>query len=161
MEELMLSESSIKSAEYAQPLCTAVQIGLVNLLRIWNIIPDSVVGHSSGEIAAAYAAGTLTMKDAMMVAFYRGVASMKQQRPGAMAAVGLGREEVTGLLSMGTKIACENSRSSVTISGDYNSVEDTLERVRRERPEALARKLQIDRAYHSGMFPALQQNQTC
>lgn len=147
----MLNSQEISSAEYAQPLCTAIQIGLTNLLREWKITPDGVVGHSSGEIAAAYAVGALEMRDAILVAFYRGVASSQQKRPGAMAAVGLGRHEVSNLLSAGTTIACENSRSSVTISGDYDAVEETLDRVRQYWPDALARKLKVDRAYHSGM----------
>ncbi|RYP11136.1 hypothetical protein DL765_007885 [Monosporascus sp. GIB2] len=149
MEDMLLNADDIHSAEYAQPLCTAIQIGLVNLLRNWDINPDGVVGHSSGEIAAAYAAGALGMRDAILLAFYRGVASSKQRQPGAMAAIGLGRHEVSDLLSIGTTIACENSRSSVTISGDYDAVEETLDRVRQHRPEALARKLKVDRAYHS------------
>ncbi|KAI9148933.1 CcqE [Paramyrothecium foliicola] len=149
IEEVLLQAKDINSADYSQPLCTAVQVGLVNLLRTWGISPDGVVGHSSGEIGAAYAAGALDMKDAILVAFYRGVASIQQLRPGVMAAVGLGRQEVSELLVSGTTIACENSRSSVTISGDYDAVEETLERVRQARPEALARKLKVDRAYHS------------
>lgn len=149
MEDILTNAEDIHKAEYAQPLCTAIQIGLVNLLRSWGIKPDGVVGHSSGEIAAAYAAGALNMKDAILVAFYRGCASSQQRRPGAMAAVGLGRPEVTPLLTKGTYIACENSRSSVTISGDLESVEATLDRVREARPGALARKLKVDRAYHS------------
>lgn len=154
MEDILLNAEDIHSAEFAQPLCTAIQIGLFNLLRSWGIKPDGVVGHSSGEIAAAYAAGALNMRDAILVAFYRGCASSQQRRPGAMAAVGLGRHEVTDLLTPGTYIACENSRSSVTISGDLDAVEGTLDRVREARPEALARKLKVDRAYHSSMlFP--------
>ncbi|KAI9037690.1 type I polyketide synthase [Aspergillus affinis] len=149
IEDVLLNAQDIHSAEYAQPLCTAIQVALVNLLRRWDVHPAGVVGHSSGEIAAAYAAGAIDMRDAILVAFYRGVASMHQRRPGAMAAVGLGRHEVTDILSKGTTIACENSRSSVTISGDLAAVEETLERVRSHRPEALARKLRVDRAYHS------------
>ncbi|RYP85129.1 hypothetical protein DL769_001033 [Monosporascus sp. CRB-8-3] len=149
MEELLLNASAIHSAEHAQPLCTAVQIGLANLLVTWDITPDGVVGHSSGEIAAAYAAGALSMREAILVAYYRGVASIQQRRPGAMAAVGLGRDEVAGLLSIGTTIACENSNSSVTISGDFDAIQDTLARVRQHRPGALARLLKVDRAYHS------------
>ncbi|KAF2130682.1 ketoacyl-synt-domain-containing protein [Dothidotthia symphoricarpi CBS 119687] len=142
-------EEDINAAEYAQPLCTAIQIALVNLLRSWNIHADGVVGHSSGEIAAAYTAGALAMKDAILIAFYRGATSSQQTKPGAMAAVGLGRDAVSGLLSFGATIACENSRSSVTISGDLSAVEETLDRVRHHRAEVLARKLKIDRAYHS------------
>ncbi|KAI0202478.1 hypothetical protein F4808DRAFT_468584 [Astrocystis sublimbata] len=149
MEHLLLNECGIHSAEHAQPLCTAVQVALVNLLASWNITPDGVVGHSSGEIGAAYAAGALSMREAIMVAYYRGFASTQQRRPGAMAAVGLGRDEVTGLLKTGTTIACENSSSSVTISGDFDAVEDTLTEVRKYQPTALARLLKVDKAYHS------------
>lgn len=112
--------------------------------------PAAVVGHSSGEIAAAYAAGAIGMKEALLVAFYRGVASAEQRRPGAMAAVGLGRDDVSDLLVGNVTIACENSRSSVTISGDASEVDEVLDRVRQYRPQALARKLKVDRAYHSG-----------
>ncbi|XP_014551027.1 hypothetical protein COCVIDRAFT_113947 [Bipolaris victoriae FI3] len=149
MEDKISNAEDINTAEYAQPLCTAIQIALVNLLRNWNVHADGVVGHSSGEIAAAYTAGALTMEDAILVAFYRGVTSSQQTKPGAMAAVGLGRDEVSGLLTPGATIACENSRSSVTISGDLSAIEKTLDRVRQYRSEALARKLKVDKAYHS------------
>lgn len=45
--------SNINNPAYSQPLCTALQIALVDLLRSFNICPSTVVGHSSGEIAAA------------------------------------------------------------------------------------------------------------
>ncbi|KAI8933687.1 hypothetical protein NX059_009406 [Plenodomus lindquistii] len=149
MEDKISNAEDVNAAEYAQPLCTAIQIALVNLLRSWNIHADGVVGHSSGEIAAAYTTGALAMEDAILVAFYRGATSSQQTKPGAMAAVGLGRDAVSGLLSFGATIACENSRSSVTISGDLSAVEETLDRVRSHRAEVLARKLKVDRAYHS------------
>ena len=145
----MKKSGDIHSAEYAQPICTAIQLGLVNLFRRWGVHPAAVVGHSSGEIAAAYAAGAIGLKEALFVAFYRGVASSDQRRPGAMAAVGLGRSEVSDFLVGDVAIACENSGSSVTISGDTSEVEEVLDRVRQNRPEALARKLRVDRAYHS------------
>ena len=46
-------ESNVNDPTYGQPLCTVVQIGLVDLLRSWNVVPSAVIGHSSGEIAAA------------------------------------------------------------------------------------------------------------
>lgn len=122
---------------------------MVNLLRQWDVLPTSVVGHSSGEIAAAYAAGALGMKEALLVSYYRGIATSELRRPGAMAALGLGRHELEGLLVGNVVLACENSRSSVTISGDLADVEATLDRVSQMRPGVLARKLKIDRAYHS------------
>jgi acyl transferase domain-containing protein len=122
----------------------------VNLLRQWHILPTGVVGHSSGEIAAAYAAGALGMKEALLISYYRGIATSELRRPGAMGAIGLGRYDLKNLLVGNAVLACENSRSSVTISGDLDAVEASLDRVSQMRPEVLARKLKVDRAYHSG-----------
>jgi acyl transferase domain-containing protein len=107
------------------------------------------VGHSSGEIAAAYAAGALGMKEALLVSYYRGLATSELRRPGAMGAIGLGRHDLKGLLVGNVVLACENSRSSVTISGDLKDVEASLNLVSEMRPGVLARKLKVDRAYHS------------
>ena len=60
--------SRIYEAELSQPLCTVVQIGLVKLLKSWGVIPIAIVGHSSGEIAAAYAAGIVSAEGAITVA---------------------------------------------------------------------------------------------
>lgn len=65
------NESRVGQAALSQPLCTAVQIILVDLLHLANVQLDGVVGHSSGEIGAAYAAGYLTSRDAMLIAYYR------------------------------------------------------------------------------------------
>ena len=75
IEELSKAEeiSNMNRAEFSQPLCTAVQLGLVTVLESWGVVPDAVVGHSSGEICAAYAAGILSLRDAMIVAYYRGL----------------------------------------------------------------------------------------
>lgn len=63
--------SKVGDAAFSQPLCTAVQLGIVNLLRDWGVEPSVVAGHSSGEIAAAYAAGLLSEAHAIIVAYYR------------------------------------------------------------------------------------------
>jgi acyl transferase domain-containing protein len=65
-------ESDIIVAEKPQPVCTAVQIALMDVLHHWGINPDTVVGHSSGEMAAACAAGLLTAREAILAAFCRG-----------------------------------------------------------------------------------------
>jgi acyl transferase domain-containing protein len=69
VEELSRSpkHSRIGEAEIAQPATTAVQIALVDLLESFSIRPSRVVGHSSGEIAAAYAAGALSLESAILV----------------------------------------------------------------------------------------------
>ncbi|KAK8011002.1 polyketide synthase [Apiospora arundinis] len=148
-------DSVMRSAEYCQPLCTALQIALVDLLRSISVVPSAVVGHSSGEIAAAYAAGALSMQEAIIVAFYRGHVctnhSDTASSPGGMAAVGLGRDVVAPYLVPGVTIACENSADSVTVSGDVKPLEGIMNAIRNDHPEALVRRLIVDMAYHSGM----------
>ncbi|KAL0936929.1 polyketide synthase [Colletotrichum truncatum] len=150
-EELLrpLKQSRIDQPEFAQPICTAVQIGIIRLLRSWNVLPAAVVGHSSGEIAAAFAAGLLTLEASIAVAYYRGQVTRQQLRSGAMAAVGLGPSDVKQYLEAGVVVACENSATSTTISGDSDALDSVLEKIKVERPECFVRKLKVDKAYHS------------
>ncbi|RYP44832.1 hypothetical protein DL768_008731 [Monosporascus sp. mg162] len=142
--------SRINKAELCQPLCTAIQIVIVNLLRTSGISPAAVVGHSSGEVAAAYASGALSLQEAIIVAYLRGLAFTKQSiRPGAMAAVGLGRDSVRPYLVDGVVIACENSPLSVTLSGDEEGVDAVVERIMHDSPDVFARRLHVEMAYHS------------
>ncbi|KAJ5922013.1 hypothetical protein N7516_009716 [Penicillium verrucosum] len=69
--------SRIAEAAVSQPLCTAIQIVLVDLLQSAGLTFASVVGHSSGEIAAAYAAGLISAHDAIRIAYYRGLSPLK------------------------------------------------------------------------------------
>ncbi len=142
-------KSRLSLAEFAQPLCTAIQVALVDTLRSVGIEADAVVGHSSGEIAGAYAAGALTAGEAIVAALYRGIVANKQERPGAMAALGMGVADTEKFLIPNTGIACDNSPRSVTISGDADKIEEVLTAIRAARPDTLARKLQVDKAYHS------------
>ena len=136
-------------AEFSQPLCTALQIALVDLLATWSITSSAVVGHSSGELAAAYAAGALSAKDAIIAAFYRGQVCKTAKKTGGMAAVGLGKEDVSPYLASGVRVACENSGSSVTLSGDLHVLEKVMAKIKEARPDVLVRKLQVEMAYHS------------
>ncbi|KAI0426766.1 acyl transferase domain-containing protein [Xylaria sp. FL1042] len=151
-EELLQPKetSKIYNAEFSQPLCTAVQILVVNLLRTWGVSPDAVLGHSSGEIAAAYAAGALTMEEAVICAFLRGRATRNLTGPrGAMAAVALGSNEIQPYLGDGIVIACENSPHHVTLSGDEDRIMDAVRAIKYDHPEVATSRLQVDMAYHS------------
>ncbi|KAF1843632.1 polyketide synthase [Cucurbitaria berberidis CBS 394.84] len=141
--------SRLHLAELSQPLCTAIQIALVDALAAIGVNPSAVVGHSSGEIAAAYAVGALTAEQAIAAAFYRGVVANKQQRKGAMAAIGMGWNDVGPFLVDNVGVACENSPTSVTISGDAEKVEEVVTAIQRDRPDVLARLLKVEKAYHS------------
>ncbi|GAB1190958.1 hypothetical protein APSETT444_000126 [Aspergillus pseudonomiae] len=146
-------------AAFAQPITTAVQIGLVNVLRSWSILPQGVIGHSSGEIAAAYAAGLLTAREAIVIAYYRGYSVTASAPEGAMAAVGLHSDDalewITRLgFNANVKVACINSPQSVTISGDSESINSILASLQDEG--VFARKLKTDgKAYHSHHMAAI------
>ena len=157
-EELEKSKSSsqLKLAEFSQTLCTVLQVALVDLLRTWGVLPTAVAGHSSGEIGAAYAMGALSKEDAWRVAYYRGILStrMKTSSPdldGSMMAVGLSPEKAEEWISQVTEgvlvVACINSPTSVTISGDTAGIEQLLGLL--QDAGVFARKLQVDTAYHS------------
>ncbi|KAG9237170.1 reducing type I polyketide synthase 10 [Amylocarpus encephaloides] len=145
--------SEIQKASQSQTVCTAVQIALVSLLQDWNIVPRVVIGHSSGEISAAFSAGYLTAVEAVAIAYYRGLAVSNAPVNGAMAAVGLCREasehEITALgLQEQIRVACVNSPESSTVSGDASAI-DRLVTVLTERG-VFARELKTDnKAYHS------------
>ncbi|KAE8157724.1 hypothetical protein BDV40DRAFT_304892 [Aspergillus tamarii] len=147
------SPDHIRSPELSQPLVTALQIAIIELFRSWGISPTSVVGHSSGEIAAAYAAGYLSDAEAIVVAYHRGLASQKAQLndtpPLGMLAVGLGGEQVTAYIDglEGVEIACYNSPASVTLSGLTSVLEQVKARFMEDG--VFARMLQVELAYHS------------
>jgi len=141
-------------AEFSQPCCTAIQIALVELLTKWGMKLAAVVGHSSGEIAAAFACGAITASDAIRVAYYRGNVTqfLDPSRPGAMAAIGLGMPVVLPLLRPGVSIGCDNSPESVTLTGDVDKVESLVRIIKEKHPGTLARLLRVTVAYHSGKF---------
>ncbi|KAK5991611.1 Highly reducing polyketide synthase gloL [Cladobotryum mycophilum] len=152
IENILLSNdnhSILNKAEYSQPLCTAVQIALVSFLARCGITPSMVVGHSSGEIAAAYAAGAMTMSESILCSYFRGLAMTRQTRVGGMAAIGLSRAAVLPYLMDGVTVACENSSLSVTISGDIIALEQALDAIKAKEPDVFTRRLPVDQAYHS------------
>lgn len=114
-------------AEYALPICTAVQIGLTNIFKRYGVHPDAVVGHSSGEIAAAYASGALSLQAAIIIAYYRGFVTKDQTEDGAMASIGLGSSKTSKLLRNRIVVACENSPSNTTVAGGRREVESLVE----------------------------------
>ena len=149
--------SRIQDPELSQPLCTALQIALVDLLLLWNVKPVAAVGHSSGEIAAAYATGAHSAAEAIIVAYYRGKVLATHKTPGLMLAVGLGPNQVSTYLepTQGkVVIAAVNSPSSVTLSGDDGAVATVKKSLDQEN--IFARLLQTGgKAYHSHHMASL------
>ncbi|CAG8097448.1 unnamed protein product [Penicillium olsonii] len=143
------SESRIHEAEFSQPLCVALQIGIVKILTSWGICPSSVVGHSSGEIVAAYAARAISMRTAIILAYYRGKVAKSLEGLGTMVAVGLSPDEVLPYLTPGVVVACHNSPHSVTLSGDKESVNEAVTKIKAASSDTLCRQLPVQTAYHS------------
>ncbi|OAR05948.1 hypothetical protein LLEC1_01404 [Akanthomyces lecanii] len=157
MDELAAAEDSSRLAEAAisQPLCTALQMIQIDLLRTIGFNISAVVGHSSGEIAAAYAAGVLCAADAIRIAHLRGLVAKfagSGSHAGAMAAAGLSAEDARALCGRPefrgrVAIAAFNSPQSVTLSGDFDAIGEIEYLLKTQ--QIFVRVLNVDKGYHS------------
>lgn len=148
-------DTRISDPEISQPATTALQVALVDLLKSFDIQPKYVLGHSSGEIAAAYASGAISRYDAWRIAYYRGLAAASipfraSKLKGGMMVVGMSTEEVSAYLARINKsaqIACINSPRSITISGQAEAIEFIAHDLRQKN--IFNRVLNVKVAYHS------------
>ncbi|KAI0142877.1 putative polyketide synthase [Xylariaceae sp. FL1272] len=159
---------NINEPRYSQPLCTILQIGLVDLLTSVGVRPSAVVGHSSGEIAAAYASGAISQQSAVKLAYFRGLlSSAMAEKPaatvrGGMIAVGasatVARQYIQETLSEAGDgilvVACINSPTSTTVSGDRSLIA-ILEHKLQDK-DIFCRALKIPIAYHSPHMTAIE-----
>jgi acyl transferase domain-containing protein/ubiquinone/menaquinone biosynthesis C-methylase UbiE len=154
LEELLrdAKTSRVSETSLSMPLCAALQISLVRLLESWGVTPTAVSSHSSGEIGAAYAAGVLSFRSAMAACYSRSeVTSGLTNVEGGMLAVGLGADAVEAHLKQvkngEARVACINSPSSVTVSGDVTAVEELEGRLKEQN--VFVRRLRVRTAFHS------------
>lgn len=136
----------------AQPAIFAIQAATARLLESWGIHPAAVVGHSVGEVAAAYIAGALSFEDAVRVIYHRGT-KMESTRLGRMLAVDLPPDEADTLLSGRSEelaIAARNSPKSVSLSGPAEEI-DRL-RTELEARGIACRPIPVDYAFHSALM---------
>lgn len=149
------ASSRIGTSELSLTLRTALQIIQVNYLRSLGITFAAVVGHSSGEISAAYAAGILSASDTIRTAYLRGVASNEagaNGKHGGMLAVGISSDQAEALLedepyTGNVTIAAMNSPSNVTLSGDADLLQELGWLLK--SLDLSPRHLRVDTAYHS------------
>ncbi|KAK3687943.1 putative polyketide synthase [Podospora appendiculata] len=158
--ELMQSETktNVNKPLYSS-LCTILQVALVDVLYSFDVQPAAVVGHSSGEIAAAYCAGALSRESAWKIAYYRGLLASQlaetSTTKGSMMAVGLAADKaqpyldrVTGVLGeCRLTVACINSPASITVSGEEAHVDHLKGML--DADKVFCRKLRVGVAYHS------------
>jgi len=152
--------ADVNDARYSQPVCTVIQIALVDLLEFWGITPAIVVGHSSGEIAVAYCSKSISKEMAWKISYYRGLAVSETFRKGSgkasMMSVQLSPEKVQSYLSRcgrnsssynDLSIACFNSPNNVTVSGSREYLHVLATSL--EKDGILFRFLKVDIGYHS------------
>ncbi len=123
LQELARPEDSsrLRDTRIAQPAIFALQVSLAALWRSWGIEPSAIIGHSVGEVAAAYVAGVLSLEDAVRVIFHRSSLQHRTQGHGTLLAVGMplsSFEALTGSYDGAVTVAAINSPSSITLSGD-------------------------------------------
>jgi len=150
------AHSRINETQIAQCAIFAVQVALSALWRNWGIIPEVIVGHSVGEVAAAHVAGVLSLDDAIRVIFHRSRLQATTAGLGKMLAVGLSLEEAERLL-IGhlehVSIAAINSPQSVTLAGKAVALEDIAKSL--ELQEIFCQFLRVEVPYHSPLMEPL------
>jgi acyl transferase domain-containing protein/acyl carrier protein len=133
--------------DVVQPASFAVMVSLAALWRSYGVVPDAVVGHSQGEIAAACVAGALSLPDAARVVALRSKAITALAGRGGMVAVSLPVADVRTRLSSGLSVAAVNGPGSVVVSGDPDALDALVAAC--ERDGVRARRIPVDYASHS------------
>ncbi|MFJ9845850.1 type I polyketide synthase [Kitasatospora sp. NPDC101155] len=140
---------------YVQPALFTVAVGLTAAWREAGIRPDAVIGHSMGEVAAAYVAGALSLSDAVTVICERSRLLAGLDGQGAMLVVGVGQERARALCEGYDDIcvAVVNSPGSTVLSGARSSLEQVAARLATEN--VFSRFVAVDVASHSPQVDVL------
>lgn len=152
LEELARDEAGTRlgETEIAQPALFALQVALAEVWRSWGVEPDALVGHSVGEVAAAYLGGVLSFEEAIKVICHRGRLMQAATGLGRMAAIELPEEEVEKWLAPHrdcVSVAAINSPTSIVIAGDSTAISEIVSaaRIRGVRSTILP----VNYAFHS------------
>lgn len=159
------TEADLARAATVQPLIFALQVALVEALEARGITPDAVLGHSIGEVAAAWTAGALTLTDAVHLIRTRSNALEALHEQGRMAAVLSGVEDLTAVLSAfeaqdeaikgAISIAADNNPRSSTISGTAAALKAFVAFAKTQR--LAVKMLDIAYPYHSAALDPLKE----
>lgn len=151
------ADNRMAETEVAQPANFALQVALTTWLAAHGVTPDAVVGHSAGEPAAAWAAGALTLEDAVKVVSARSRWQQTTTGQGCMLAVGLGEAmalaEIAAVGDASLSLAAINSPSAVTVVGCTEATAALQARL--EAGGNFVRVLQVRVPYHSAYMDPL------
>src|SRR5690606_32795891 len=120
-------DSRMARPDVAQPANFLLQVGLTELWRHCGVEPIAIVGHSVGEVAAAWASGALSLEDAVAVSWYRSRLQQRLDGQGRMLAVGLPGEEALALiegLEGLVSLAGVNGPTGSVLAGDPDALEE-------------------------------------
>ncbi|MDC0707022.1 type I polyketide synthase [Stigmatella sp. ncwal1] len=152
LEQLAADESSSRMADIdvLQPVLFAVSVALAAQWRSWGIEPDAVVGHSMGEVAAAYVAGVLSLEDAARVICLRSALLRRVRGQGTMAlaeiSLAQARTELKGYEDR-LSIAASNSPTSTVLAGEPQALQEVMANLQRQN--IFCRNVKVDVASHS------------
>ncbi|WP_067535591.1 type I polyketide synthase [Nocardia crassostreae] len=151
VEELLRSEeeSRVTETAVAQPANFLVQVALFAMLRELGVEPASVVGHSVGEVSAAYVTGMLSLRDALLVSYHRARLQATTAGTGGMLAIGLSEAAARELIDGDDRIdiAAVNSPTAVTLAGDEHELDRIAETLTAQG--VFAKRLHVEVPYHS------------
>ncbi|MFF8374319.1 type I polyketide synthase [Streptomyces lydicus] len=156
--EVVSEGRGLDRVDVVQPVSWAVMVSLAELWRSVGVVPDAVVGHSQGEIAAAVVAGGLSLEDgARVVALRSQVIGRELAGRGGMASIALPEAEVRQRIGSAAElgVAAVNGPSSTVVSGDADAVEAFV--VACEAEGVRARRIAVDYASHSAHVEAIEQ----
>lgn len=139
----------LNNTALTQPALIAVEIAVAELLIYYGVKPDWVIGHSLGEIAAAWAAGSFSTQSALVFAARRGQL-MAELQPGAMLAVELSAQQIQPWLSEDLSLAVENSENNCVLSGTTDAVRSCERQLCQEGIRCKA--LNVSHAFHSSLM---------
>src|SRR5262245_35393308 len=150
--------SRTQRTDIGQPAIFALQVALAALWRSWGVEPAAVLGHSAGEMAAAYISGALSLEDAVRVTFHRSRLQFRAAGQGVMLAAGISEEEAARLVARHPRaisIAAINGARSVTLSGDATILAEIENKL--NASGGFSRPLDVDVPYHSPKMEPLEQ----
>ncbi|MFX0581374.1 acyltransferase domain-containing protein, partial [Nocardia nepalensis] len=148
--------SALDRVDVLQPLLWAVMVSLAELWRSYGVQPDAVVGHSQGEIAAAYVAGALSLRESARIVALRSKALQRLAGRGGMMSLGMAYQQATERMNQFAgrlSIAAVNGADSVVVSGDSDALDTLLSQCSAEGIRAS--RIAVDYASHSAQVEVL------